>query len=126
MNSEKIDVSLIKIGTIEQGFSSHSEASKSINKDLSDFLNRDEIKLSVKEYGYEITRSGEVADRLSEGEKTAISFIYFLNSLKDKNFDISNGIVVIDDPISSFDSFSLFNAFAFLKNCCANSKQLIV
>jgi wobble nucleotide-excising tRNase len=126
LNSEKIDASLIKIGTIEQGFLSHSEAAKSINKDLSDFLNRDEIKLSVKEYGYEITRSGEVTDRLSEGEKTAISFIYFLNSLKDKNFDISNGIVVIDDPISSFDSFSLFNAFAFLKNCCANSKQLIV
>jgi len=123
---EKIEANSTIIQELEQSFLSHAEAAKNINKDLADFLDRNEILLSVKDYGYEITRNGEVTNRLSEGEKSAISFIYFLNSLKDKQFDISNGIVVIDDPISSFDSLSLYRAFAFLMNNCSEMKQLIV
>lgn len=41
---------------------------------------------------------------MSEGEKTAIPFVYFTIHLKDKDFDIKNGIIVIDDPICSMDS----------------------
>ncbi len=40
----------------------------------------------------------------SEGERTAIAFLYFLKSLQDKSFDLANGIVVIDDPVSSLDA----------------------
>src|SRR5208283_4759402 len=93
-----------KIIKLESEVVGHRKPAEEINRDLHSYLGRKEIKFKVKENGYLITRNGLVAEALSEGEKTAISFIYFLKSLKDKNFDITHGIIVIDDPISSLDS----------------------
>ena len=86
-----------------------------INDEMEIFLGRRELVCEVDEEGYTIRRHGEIARNLSEGEKSAIAFVYFTISLKDRDFDLENGIVVIDDPISSLDSNSLFQAFAFLK-----------
>ncbi|PKL57274.1 MAG: hypothetical protein CVV34_07400, partial [Methanomicrobiales archaeon HGW-Methanomicrobiales-5] len=104
----------------------HRPAADEINDDLFRYLGRDEIKLETKENGYQITRYGKLATELSEGEKTAISFIYFLKKLKEKEFKIEEGIVVIDDPISSLDSNSLHNAFEFMKNRTVLASQLFV
>ena len=71
-------------------------------------------------------RFGRAAKRLSEGEKTAITFLYFVVSLGDQDFDLSEGIVVIDDPISSLDSSSVYQAFAYLKNAVKNAKQIFL
>ena len=46
--------------------------------------------------------------------------------LKDENFDVDNGIVVIDDPISSLDANSQYQAFSFLKTATGSAKQLFV
>jgi len=126
LKDENITNIQYQITTIEKSFIAHAQAAQKINQDLHDFLNRDEIKLSVKENGYVITRNEEISTKLSEGEKTAISFIYFLNSLKELKFDLSSGIVVIDDPVSSFDSNSLFYAAAFLKERTKDAKQLFI
>ena len=104
----------------------HRKPAEEINRDLHSYLGRNEIKFTVRENGYVITRNGVVAEALSEGEKTAISFIYFLKSLKDKDFDIAHGILVIDDPISSLDSNSLYNAFGFMKNRTKEVSQIFV
>jgi len=56
-------------------------------------------------------RRGKPAKRLSEGEKTAVAFIYFLVQLKDQDFNIGEGIVVIDDPISSLDASAIYVDF---------------
>src|SRR5262249_43047250 len=45
---------------------------------------------------------------------TAIALLYFLKTLEDRRFDRANGIVVIDDPVSSLDAGALFNAFSFI------------
>ena len=66
------------------------------------------------------------AKRLSEGEKTAIAFLYFLVQLKDQDFDLADGVVVIDDPISSLDSAAIYQAFSFLKNATKNAAQLFI
>lgn len=107
--------------------SSEHKACDTLNKQLKTFLGRDEIAFEVApEGGYVIKRSGVTAKNLSEGEKTAIAFVYFVVHLKDQNFDIENGIIVIDDPISSLDSNSLFQAFAFLKNAVKDAKQVFI
>ncbi|WP_107631736.1 AAA family ATPase [Agathobaculum massiliense] len=61
---------------------------------------------------YEVRRpDGSIADNLSEGEKNFIAFLYFYHlvygsdSAEDETRD---KIVVIDDPVSSMDSGSLF------------------
>jgi len=76
--------------------------------------------------GYRIMRSNQPAVYLSEGEKTAIAFVYFVVHLADGQFPKDAGIVVIDDPISSFDSNSLYQSFSFLKNAVAGCCQVFV
>jgi wobble nucleotide-excising tRNase len=102
------------------------EACEELNKGIRTFLGRNEIIFEVEDEGYTIKRNGEIIENLCESEKTAIAFVYYTIQLKDKDFDIYNGIVVVDDPISSLDSNSLFQSFAFLKNSVKNAKQVFI
>ena len=83
---------------------------------------------SDKSY-YICRENGEIAKNLSEGEKTVIAFAYFLATLKTRNFDLKNAIVVIDDPVSSLDQqylFNLINLLALKFNKTSSFRQLFV
>lgn len=97
-----------------------------LSNKLAAFLGRDDLKFEPEGDGYRIIRSGRAAKRLSEGEKTAITFLYFVVSLGDQDFDLNEGIVVVDDPISSLDSSSVYQAFAYLKNSVQSAKQVFL
>ncbi|MCK5632253.1 AAA family ATPase, partial [bacterium] len=101
-------------------------ACEEINNQLMTFLGRNELTFEIADEGYIIKRKDKIAKNLSEGEKTAIAFVYFTIHLKDQVFDLKDGIVVIDDPISSLDANSLFQAFAFLKNAVKDSAQIFI
>ena len=107
---------------------SSSKACKELNENLTKFLGYSEISFTTNddETGYLIKRGTEPAKNLSEGEKTAIAFVFFIVQLKDEGFDIENGIIVIDDPVSSLGSNSQFQAFSFLKTATKNAAQLIL
>lgn len=96
----------------------------SLTSKLETFLGRDELKFEQEGEGYRITRYGRAAQRLSEGEKTAVAFIYFATTLSDRGFDLAQSILVIDDPISSLDSNSLYQAFGFLKTETKDAMQV--
>ncbi|MXZ48707.1 MAG: AAA family ATPase [Candidatus Dadabacteria bacterium] len=106
-----------------QKVSNTTQAAARLTDLLQTFLGRNELQFEPEGEGYRILRNGEAAKRLSEGEKTAITFIYFIVQLEDQDFDLQNGIVVIDDPVSSLDSNSVYQAFSFLKNAIKNAKQ---
>ncbi|MBT9137330.1 MAG: hypothetical protein DDT34_02420 [Firmicutes bacterium] len=61
---------------------------------------------------YEVVRQdGTVADKLSEGERNFIAFLYFYHLVRGSHTDSDvskDKIVVIDDPVSSMDSSVLF------------------
>lgn len=61
---------------------------------------------------YEVRRpDGTIADNLSEGEKNFIAFLYFYHLVHGSvsaEGETREKIVVIDDPVSSMDSGSLF------------------
>lgn len=97
-----------------------------LTKHLKQFLGRTDLRLESGDDGYRVLRRGKPAKRLSEGEKTAIAFLYFLVQLKDQNFDLAEGVVVIDDPISSLDASAIYQAFSFLKNETQKAKQLFI
>jgi wobble nucleotide-excising tRNase len=128
--SKKINDDLGKIKTIidelERDIIEHRRPADELNRDLIAYLGMNELQFEIKENGYQITRNGVTADAISEGEKTAIAFLYFLKSIKDKNFDLLEGIVVIDDPISSLDANSLFYAFGFMKERTKEVGQLFI
>jgi wobble nucleotide-excising tRNase len=115
-----------RINKNKNKISSSGAACDEFNKQLKIFLGRDELTFEVVEGGYKIKRKEKIAKNLSEGEKTAIAFIYFTIHLQDQDFDLKNGIIVIDDPVCSFDSNSIFQAFAFLKNTVKDAKQVFL
>ncbi|MCK4678251.1 MAG: AAA family ATPase [Bacteroidales bacterium] len=102
------------------------------NTKLHRFLNHSDIRLKFDNTnkGYQIIRKNghkeQIARHLSEGEKTAISFVFFLTKLQEDEAKLKKSIVVIDDPISSFDSNHLFNAYSFIRNICNDVRQLII
>ena len=105
-----------------------SAAIDTINKRLSD-LGIDSFKI-VKHTGtlYRISRNGDdVGDfhSLSEGEKTVISFVYFVELCKGKRSATDTAtkkIVVIDDPISSLSHIYVFNIGRMIKkDLCESS-----
>lgn len=123
-----------RVAAARAAISSTHKACEQINNGLKTFLGREELKFepqTAKEVdgeiiGYRITRRGEPATHLSEGEKTAIAFVYFVVHLADGQFSCPDGIVVIDDPISSLDSNSMYQAFSFLKNAVKDCHQVFI
>lgn len=115
-----------EIDLIERDIVSHQQPADELNRDLRAYLGHDELSLQVEETGYQITRNGQTANELSEGERTAIALLYFLKSLIDTNFDLSRGIVVLDDPVSSLDANALFGAFGFIQARTQGAAQLFV
>lgn len=115
-----------QIFELERTLIEHRTAADELNAELLSFLGRGDILLEAKDTGYTITRQGQLASHLSEGEKTAIAFLYFLKSLQDKSIKLEECVVVIDDPISSLDSNALFSAFGYMRARAKDVRQLFI
>jgi len=117
-----------EIQKLKENLISHHIPAQQINKDLEQFLGRSDIQLrsADEKEGYQITRNGEIAKDLSEGEKTALAIVYFLTKINEESFDLKNGIIVIDDPVSSLDSSRIFQAFGFIKESIKTAGQLFI
>ena len=97
-----------------------------LNQELKNYFGRNDLKLEIRDGGYQIMYGDKPADSLSEGEKTALALLYFLKSLRDDRFDLSQGVVVLDDPVSSLDSDALHLAYAFIRERTQDAAQLFV
>lgn len=105
-----------------------------LNKFIQKFLNRDDIGIDVTENDkFILLRKTRPARNLSEGEKTAIAFSYFLVELESLGVqEMQKTIVFIDDPISSLDTnhisqvYSLINSYFFRKNIDADNADKVV
>lgn len=115
-----------EISRLEQEIVEHRRPAEELNEDLRKYLGHNELELEIKDTGYAITRGGVPAQALSEGEMTAIALLYFLKSLQDKGFDPANGVVVLDDPVSSLDANALYLAFGFMRDRTKDAGQLII
>ena len=114
------------IQRLEREIVEHRQPAEELNEDLKKYLGHGELQLAIKDTGYSITRNGEPAQMLSEGEMTAIAILYFLKSLEDRGFDGHNGVVVLDDPVSSLDANAMYLAFSLIRNRTSNVRQLFV
>jgi wobble nucleotide-excising tRNase len=125
---EKINKNDEKISELEKKNSNIGMAIEEINKHLKEFFGREEIKLELDENkkGYIIKRDGQSAKNLSEGEKTAIAFSYFIVKVGEKEFQIKDGIIFIDDPISSFDSNFIYHCFSLINTSFKEVGQIFI
>ncbi len=93
---------------------------KAINKHLLDFGIQDFEIVKNDEQTYKIKRGHENGTKfrsLSEGEKTVISFLYFVELCKglENQEETKEKIIVIDDPISSLSHMYVFNVGQMIK-----------
>jgi wobble nucleotide-excising tRNase len=77
------------------------------------------------------TTRSKLKHSLSESEKTALAFAYFLSKIKyeifdNNNADIKKTIIVIDDPISSLDENRLHITACIINNIFGEAQQLFV
>lgn len=124
--SDKATALRTEVREIEKDIEEHRRPADELNADICSYLGRDELTFEIQGSGYQISRNGTPAKNLSEGERTAIAFLYFLKSLGDKSFSLKDGIVIIDDPVSSLDSNALFHAFGFMKDRTKDAGQLFI
>ena len=91
------------------------------------YLGHKEISLEVVGDRYNIRRmNGNLARKLSEGERSAISFCYFLAELKARRTDICNTIAIIDDPVSSLDAVAQTHAFSLMTEITSRCAQVVL
>lgn len=74
-----------------------------LTRDVAVLLGRDELRFTAVDGRYAILRNNRPAVGLSEGERTAISLLHFLCSLRDETLRGTELTVIIDDPVSSLD-----------------------
>jgi wobble nucleotide-excising tRNase len=115
-----------KVTELEREIIEHRQPAEELNNDLHRYLGHNEFWLEVKDTGYTISRSDGPARALSEGERTAVALLYFLKSLQDRHFEMSNGVVVLDDPVSSLDANALYLAFGFIRHRVEGAAQVFL
>ncbi|RMH09853.1 MAG: hypothetical protein D6704_00520 [Nitrospirae bacterium] len=115
-----------EIERLEREIAEHRQPAEDLNRNLCKYLGHGELQLAVRDTGYSISRNGQPATTLSEGEMTAISLLYFLKSLEDREFNLQNGVIVLDDPVSSLDQNSLFGAFGYIRAGTQTAAQVII
>ena len=111
----------------EEEIRKHSIAAEKLNDLLVALLPHSNVKAVPKsEVTFEFQRNGHPAKNLSDGEKTAITFAYFLITLEDQGNKAEDTIVFVDDPISSLDSNHIYAVWSLINDRLKNCKQLFV
>lgn len=112
---------------IHNELSNHGIGAEKLNKMIAAYLGHKDIQLNALDIGYQLIRSdGNPATQLSEGEKTALAFCYFLTLFEAENRKKKELVVIIDDPISSLDTSAQTHAFSLLIRMTKNCHQTII
>ncbi|PPB79954.1 wobble nucleotide-excising tRNase [Albidovulum inexpectatum] len=106
----------------------HGVGADKMNELIWAYLGHKELRLVANDAGgYRILRpSGKPATELSEGERTAVSFCYFLTQLEAEGRKLNDLVLVIDDPISSLDTAARTHAYSLMTRMTKKCAQVIV
>lgn len=116
-----------KIESLEFQVRQQSIGAAKLNETLKFLLTDDNVEaIPLGGGSFEFRREGQLAENLSDGERTAIAFSYFLVSLEANGAVLSDIIVFIDDPISSLDSNHIYAVYALIVKRLSECKQFFV
>jgi wobble nucleotide-excising tRNase len=125
--TSKIDETSQRVRELERQLSDLVRAAESINDYLKLFFGKDDLRIEATSDGkLKVFRSDVVAKNLSEGEKTAIAFVYFTTKLDEKGFTHADSIIFIDDPVSSLDSNHMFAVYSLIRHKLSACQQLFI
>lgn len=111
-----------EISNLQAQISQAQQGREQINERLTSMLGSEAVQIQVVKdaAGHDrfqlIRKTGAIAKNLSDGERTAVAFSYFLTKLKEiKPSEFKETIVYIDDPISSLDANHIFQVTAAIR-----------
>ncbi len=110
-----------QINIIKQKIKNTHEPAKALTQLFKTVFPYRKIEITEAEdgKGYALKRDGNYCNfsSLSEGEKNFIALAYFIYSINDTQNKLpDDGIVVIDDPVSSLDKQAIFQIFSIIVN----------
>ncbi len=111
-----------EISNLQAQISQAQQGREKINERLASMLGSEAVQIQVvKDAAAQdrfqlVRKTGAIAKNLSDGERTAVAFSYFLTKLQEiKPDDFQETIVYIDDPISSLDANHIFQVTAAIR-----------
>jgi wobble nucleotide-excising tRNase len=126
LNNEISEISK-EIIKIEDQIKAYAIGAQKLNNLLNKFFNDDRLKIEKTSNGrYKLYRNNQIAKNLSTGERNIISLVYFFAKLEETNFDLSQAVIFIDDPVSSLDSNHIHSVYAFLSEKIKNINQIFI
>jgi len=116
-----------QIFAVNRAIKDASIAARRINDNLAILLPGDSIEVvKLNDTDFQFQRDGQIAANMSEGERTAVAFAYFLTTLEEGTPPLEETIVVLDDPVSSLDSNHIYAVHSITENRLAKARQLFV
>lgn len=115
-----------EITRLQRELSDAVKGAETINEFMRSYFGKDDLRVRAVDNRFQITRNNVAAKNLSEGERTAVAFAYFMTRVLDGNNPLAITTVVIDDPIGSLDANHLFNTYAFIKTKLQDCLQLFI
>lgn len=111
-----------EISSLQAQISQAQQGRERINERLASMLGSEAVQIRVvkdaagQDRFQLIRKTGAVAKNMSDGERTAVAFSYFLTKLQEiKPAEFKETIVYIDDPISSLDANHIFQVTAAIR-----------
>lgn len=105
----------------------HGAGADKLNKMITSYLGHGDISVRTSNEGYQLMRAdGKPAAQLSEGEKAALAFCFYLTQFEAEGRKEKDLIAVIDDPISSLDTSARTHAFSLMSRITKDCRQTIV
>ena len=124
----KLSEALKKIKAESEGISKHLIKMGITHFDI-DINEDDKDENIIIRYKNSGSHKNKLANSLSDGEKTALAFAYFLSKFDSEvnnEKKLKEAVVIIDDPISSLDQNRLYSTASLIHENFENIKQLIV
>lgn len=121
--TKKVNEKQGRISELKAQLKDESKGADRVNDYLNNFFGHQSLSLKAIEetsgdvssgYRFEVTRNGQKAFHLSEGECSLIAFCYFMAKLEDIETKGNQPIIWIDDPISSLDANHIFFVYSLI------------
>lgn len=111
-----------EISSLQAQISQAQQGREKINERLVSMLGSEAVQIQVIKDAADqdrfqlVRKTGAIAKNMSDGERTAVAFSYFLTKLQEiKPAEFKETIVYIDDPISSLDANHIFQVTAAIR-----------
>lgn len=127
--SEKIEQLESKIKILKDEQRDERKGAEKINEYLHHFFGNGNIRFKAIEdvdgsgYKFRVLRDNQIAHSLSEGERSLVSFCYFMAKLEDIDTKGKKLKIWIDDPISSLDGNHIFFIFSLIESIIAKPRK---